>query len=60
MLMKPTFTLLGCHFNFGSDRPNAKVSVDVALERRLLGCCAMSILRYRFSYKNTEFIQISD
>jgi hypothetical protein len=31
MLMKPIFMLLGCPFNFGSDHPNAKISVDVAV-----------------------------
>jgi hypothetical protein len=31
MLMKPIFMLLSCPFNFGSDHPNAKVSVDVAI-----------------------------
>jgi hypothetical protein len=31
MLVKPIFMLLRCPFNFGSDHPNAKVSVDVAV-----------------------------
>jgi hypothetical protein len=31
MLVKPIFMLLGCSFNFSSDHPNAKVSVDVAV-----------------------------
>jgi hypothetical protein len=31
MLVKPIFMLLGCPFNFSSDYPNAKISMDVAI-----------------------------
>jgi hypothetical protein len=31
MLVKPIFMLLGCPLNFGSDHPNAKICVDVAV-----------------------------
>jgi hypothetical protein len=31
MLVKLIFMLLDCAFNFGSDDPNTKISVDVAI-----------------------------
>jgi hypothetical protein len=51
MLVKPIFMLLGCPFNFSSDHPNAKVSVDVAVTGVLKGMLVNKSIILKWSLK---------